>query len=101
MNINESGKGQEFYKNGRKQFEGEYLNGKRWKGKGYDIQGKLIYKINYGAGKVKEYDYNDELIFDGEYINVKSWSGKGKEINYDDKLVFDGENMKGKNGMEK
>ena len=31
-------------------FEGEYLNGKRWNGKG------------------KEY-YNNKLIFEGEYLN--------------------------------
>ena len=38
-------------------FEGEYLNGKRWNGKG------------------KEYNYFGELLFDGNYNN-----GKGKKI---------------------
>ena len=38
-------------------FEGEFLNGKRWNGKG------------------KEKDGKDEIIFEGEYIN-----GEKKEI---------------------
>jgi len=36
---------------GKLVFEGEYLNGKRWNGKG------------------KEYDYDGKLIFKGEYLN--------------------------------
>ena len=40
-------------------FEGEYLNGKRWNGKG------------------KEFHKN-KLIFEGEYLNGKR-NGKGKE----------------------
>ena len=46
------------YKNGIIIFEGEYLNGKRWKGKG------------------KEYK-NGIMIFEGEYLNGKRWNGKG------------------------
>ena len=44
-------------------FEGEYLNGKKWKGKG------------------KEFKYENfgELIFEGEFENGKRWNGKGKE----------------------
>ena len=34
-------------------YEGEYLNGNRWNGKG------------------KEYDDNNNLIFDGEYLDGK------------------------------
>ena len=44
-------------------FEGEYLNGKRWNGKG------------------KEYYPNDKLAFEGEFLNRKRWNGKGKEYN--------------------
>ena len=40
-------------KNGELEFEGEYLNGNRWNGKG------------------KEYNDNGELIFEGKYINGK------------------------------
>ena len=35
-------------------FEGEYLNGKRWNGKGYNF-GHLEYELKNGCGKVKEY----------------------------------------------
>ena len=42
-------------------FEGEYLNGKKWNGKG------------------KEYDKNNgKLIFEGEYLNGEK-NGKVKE----------------------
>ena len=41
-------------------FEGEYLNGLRWNGKG------------------KEFDYDGKLIFEGEYLNGKR-NGIGKE----------------------
>ena len=50
-------------------FEGEYLNGKRWKGKEY-----------YSNGKLK---------FEGEYLNGKR-NGKGKEYNIYGKLEFEG-----------
>ena len=51
-------------------FEGEYLNGKRWKGKG------------------KEYNENDSLIFEGEYLNGKRWNGKGKEFDKNGKSFY-------------
>ena len=57
-------------------FEGEYLDGKKWK------------------GKVKEYHYNGVLEFEGEYLDGKR-NGKGKEYD-DDKLIFDGEYLNGK-----
>ena len=41
-------------------YEGEYLNGKKWNGKG------------------KEYNKYGELIFEGEYLNGNKWNGKGK-----------------------
>ena len=65
--------------NGKLIFEGEYLNGEKWNGKG------------------KEYKY-DKLIFEGEYLNRKR-HGKGKE--YDDKsnLIFEGEYLNGKKNL--
>ena len=55
-------------------FEGEYLNGERWNGKG------------------KEY-FNDKLDFEGEYLNGKR-SGKAKEY-LDGILIFEGEYLNG------
>ena len=44
------------------EFEGEYLKGKRWNGKG------------------KEFDLSGNLLYEGEYLNGKK-HGKGKEYN--------------------
>ena len=43
------------------EFEGEYLNGKRWNGKG------------------KEYDTFGTLIFEGEYLNGERLNRKGNQ----------------------
>ena len=45
-------------------FEGEYLNGKKWNGKG------------------KEYDEYNNLVFEGEYLNGKKWNGKWKKYKH-------------------
>jgi len=63
-------------------FEGEYLNGERWKGKEYGYNGEILFKGEYSNGKRskgKEYNYEEELLFEGEYLNGKKWKGKGKE----------------------
>ena len=61
----------EFDYNGRLLFKGEYLNGRKWK------------------GKIKEY-YEDELIFEGEYLDGKIWNGKGKEFDSRRNIIFEG-----------
>ena len=48
---NGNGKGKEYNHDGKLLFEGEYLNGERWKGKG------------------KEYYYDGALYFEVEYLN--------------------------------
>ena len=63
-------------------FEGEYLNGERWKGKEYWYNGEILFKGEYLNGKRskgKEYNYEEELLFEGEYLNGKKWKGKWKE----------------------
>ena len=50
--VNGNGSIKEYDRNGKLEYEGEYLNGKR-------------------NGKGKEYDSNGELIFEGEYLNGK------------------------------
>ena len=121
-----SGKGEEYNYNGNLIFEGEYLNGKRWNGKGYNNQGIIEYELKEGKGNVKEYnwltgkliyegeysngerngkgkEYNDknELIFKGEYINGKKWNGKGKEYKYE-YLIYEGDYFNGqRNGKGK
>ena len=55
----------EFYKNGKVKFDGEYLDGKRWNGVGYNpdsnTDGNPEYKILEGKGHVREYN-------DGNYF---------------------------------
>ena len=68
-----NGKGKE-YKNCKLIFEGEYLDGKRWNGKG------------------KEYHLQqDKLIFEGEYKNGMRWNGKVKEYYDNGELKFVGQ----------
>ena len=82
-------------------FEGEYLNDKKWEGKGYDLKNNIIYELKKGKGFVKEYYNNGKLRFEGEYVNGQR-NGKGKEYNYDSKLRFEGEYLNGKkNGKGK
>jgi len=63
--------GKIYYRNGYLQFEGEYLNGKKWNGKIYNILNNLENELNKGRGWIKEYYDVGELKFDGEYINSK------------------------------
>ena len=94
-------KGKEYYNNGKLRFEGEYLDHKKWNGKGYDEQGNIIYELINGNGKGKEYDNSGHLVFEGEYKKGKR-NGKGKEYNYKGILIFDGEYINGiKNGKGK
>ena len=82
------------------EYEGEYLIGKKYNGKGYDTNGNIIYELKNGTGKVKEYDYG-RLEFEGEYLNGKR-NGKGKEYDNYSKLKFEGEYLNGKrNGKGK
>ena len=47
-------------------FEGEFLNGKRWKGKEYDINNQLENKIKDGKGFIEEYFITGQLWFEGD-----------------------------------
>ena len=75
-------KGKEYYDDGKLLFEGEYLNGKR-----------------NGIGKVYDY-WNGKLIFEGEYLNGER-NGIGKEYNEDGKKIFEGEYLNGKKKMKR
>ena len=74
-----NGKGKEFYELGYVKFEGEYINGEKIKGKGYNTSGKVIMEIDDGKGK--EYYNNGKIQFEGEYKNGKRWNGKGYDYN--------------------
>ena len=66
------------YDCGKLIFEGEYLNGKIWNGKGYHKDGNLIYEIKDGKGYISEYKDDGELKFEGKYLNGER-NGIGKE----------------------
>ena len=126
LNGEKNGKGKYYMIDGIKdklEFEGEFRNEKKWNGKGYDKNGKIIYQLIHGRGnkkefnkygefefegefingerngKGKEYDYNSKLKFKGEYLNGER-NGKGKEYNYEGKLIYYGIFRNGKNWME-
>ena len=84
-----------YYVYGRLEFEGEYLYGIEWNGKGYDRNGNVVYEIINGKGTVRKYDITGNLIFEGEYLNGKRWNGIVKE--YDDfgHLEFEEEYING------
>ena len=94
------GKGKDYFLN-ILLFEGEYLNGVKWNGKGYDLEGKNKYElINGKACSVIEYDNNGQLRYEGEYLNGKR-NGKGKEYDYGGNLIFEGEYLNGLRKKEK
>ena len=70
------------------QFEGEYIEGKRWNGNGYNINSKKEFEIKDGNWHIKEYDDSGELYF--EEIN-----GIGKEYDYSSNLIFERKYLKG------
>ena len=91
--IKWNGKGKESH-DGKIEFEGEYLNGKKWNGKikeYYDI-GKIKSEGEYLNGKRngewKIYSIKGKL-FKIEYSNGKK-NGKGKELYDNDELKFEG-----------
>ena len=88
--------------NEKLKYEGNYLYGDKWNGKGCDFNGNLIYQLIKGNGKIYEYNNDGELIFEGEYLNGER-NGKGKEYYYDGELIFEGEYLNGErngNGKE-
>ena len=108
-----NGKWREYLKNNNLIFEGQYLNGKRWNGKGYNKnecikfeikngngkeynkKGDMEFEIKNGKGNIKEYTDNDKLEYEGEYLNGER-NGKGKEYYNDGNLKFEGEYLNGK-----
>ena len=81
-------------------FEGEYLNGKKRNGIGFNNYGDVEFEIKDGKGKVKEYNDYGKLKFEGEYLNGER-NGKGKEYEFGE-LKFEGEYLNGeRNGKGK
>ena len=78
-------------------FEGEYLEGQRWKGDGkeYDNNEQIIYSGSYNNGRRWEgtettYDESNELKRTVKYSNGIIMDGKGKEYDKNNKLIYEG-----------
>ena len=99
-------KGKEYDYNGRLLFEGEYHYNREWKGNFYNyFYDELIFEGDYlngeiWSGKGKEYNQKGIMVFDGEYINGKK-KGKGERYDYKNRrkydVIFDGENFNDNN----
>ena len=75
-------------------YEGEYLNGKIWNGKVYNINGNIEFEIKNDNENIKEYDECGILLFEGKYLNSERIN-KGKEYNEFGKLKIEGEYLNG------
>ena len=110
-----NGKGKEYNIRGKLIYQGEYSNGNKLKGKGYNTKGIPV--CEYTNGKKIERFENGRAIFIGEYLSDRRWNGtgydnlgnkvfeikdgkgEGKIYNYASKLLFEGEYINGlKNG---
>ena len=86
-NGKENGKGKEYYDDYRLSFEGEYKNGER-NGKGKEYKGdQVIFEGEYldgkiwnGKGKVYIDSFGNTPVFIGEYLNGKRWNGIGVDF---------------------
>ena len=90
MNGKRNGMGREYFKDGKIKFEGIYLFGIKYNGKGYDKNKRIIYEIKDGKGYIYELDGDGNLIYEGEYLNGKK-NGKGKEYYSEGRLKFEGQ----------
>ena len=86
--------------NGKLKFEGEYLFNEKFKGKLYDYNGNILYKLN--NNEIIE-EVNDTItIYFVNNILTKINNNeiiKGKKYDFNVRLLFDGE-FKNKNGKE-
>ena len=92
--------GKKYNENGNLKFEGEFLNEKKWNGKGFNKDGNMIFIIENGKGYIKETNEDGEIEFEGEYLNGER-NGKGKLYYGNGNLKFEGEFLNEKNGMAK
>ena len=93
LNGKRNGRGIEYNADGI--FEGEFKNGKKWNGTGYNKYGEIDYDIFNGYGTLKEY-YGDKLIYEGE-CKQGYRHGKGREDNFfTGKLIYNGVFLYGK-----
>ena len=72
------GEGINYYQNGKKKFKGNFSKGGKLNGKGYYINGELMYEIKNGEGKIKIFDEKNRIMM----VNIKMGKfGKEKNMN--------------------
>ena len=80
-------------------FEGEFLNGKKFNGKQYDEQNRLIFEGEYLNGKKWKGKgtiyYKKNILFQGTYFKGKRWNGSIRTIDCSDKIIFEGNLVNG------
>ena len=82
------GQGKELYSNGKIQFEGEYINGRRWNGQTYTFNGIKEFDLINGEGYIREYNIHGIKTYEGDIVNgVKD--GFGKEFSQG-KIEYEG-----------
>ena len=86
-------KGKSYAKN-KLDYVGEYLNDKKWNGIGYDKSGNKKYELINGKGKVIEYGLYGNIEYQGDYLDGKR-HGKGIEYNMKGNIVYKGEYKNG------
>ena len=101
LNDLRHGNGKECYNNKKIHFNGEYLYGRKWNIKEYDVEGNVINEIKNGKEFMKEFHDNDKLYSESEYL-FGLINGNGKEYYENGKLSFEGEYLNDfKNGKGK
>ena len=94
LNEKRNGYGIEYNFDGGK-FLGDFKNGLKWEGTGYNKNGEIEYEIIDGYGYIKEY-HNGILIYEGQYLKGKR-NGNGREFCFlTRKLKYEGVFINGK-----
>ena len=95
-NGERNGKGRE-YSDNHLYFLGEYKNGKKWAGIGFNESNQPIFILNQGKGnKILICDYSGILEYEytGKYLNGES-NGLGKEFCCETEITYIGEFLNG------
>ena len=75
VNGKRNGNGKEYDMNNKLIFCGEFKDGKRWNGIGYNGANNIVYELKNGKEMVKENNFG-YLIFGGDYLNGNKVSNK-------------------------
>lgn len=90
-----NGKAIKYFENGKIKFEGEYLNGSKWKGKCYNPDGYLLSEIENGKVKEEKNDSKGESSEQSREILFFFEQGNEEQKNYCLELARNYSHMKG------